>query len=105
MKIKAGKLYHSPNKEICLMPTIEAANEEYCFTSWNYADSTVSYYTEMYGSVHLIPANELFMIIEEIYPEGDVVKVLYQDKTGYLSCVLSSGLVKEYRGKRIRNNV
>ena len=100
MKIKVGKLYHAPRKDICLLPTAESANEEYCFSGWEYSASTISYYSDMYGFAFLIPSGQLFMIIEEIEPGGDIVKVLYRDKIGYLSCVCSSAEVKEYRGPR-----
>lgn len=105
MKIKIGKLYHSPSKEICLMPTAEAASKEYCYTSGKYAAGAISFYTDMYGSAHLIPHGQLFVIIEEMDSDKDVVKVLYRDKIGYLSCVNATGIVKEYCGKRNRKSV
>lgn len=80
-----GKLFVC-KRETFIMPTEQLAKDEYVLCKSNEAVVTfiLKHFRSEYGEdIHHIPANHPFMVIYG-RDGSDIVKVLYEDKTGWI---------------------
>ena len=67
-----------------IMPTEQLAKDEYVLCKANEAAFILKHFRSEYGEdIYHIPANHPFMVIYG-RDGSDIVKVLYEDKTGWL---------------------
>jgi hypothetical protein len=78
-----GKLFVC-KRETFIMPTEQLAKDEYVLCKSNEAAFILKHFRSEYGEdIYHIPANHPFMVIYG-RDGSDIVKVLYEDKTGWL---------------------